>query len=267
MTFADDNELGDALGEEWLTDSRGRPVPPERIYLGEASPYRPIATGDIFRVLNFNGTGPSLKAEFFMITSHPSGMRSGAALENFVRVAPVVVDERLSKKKANVKVIDLFPLPRLQDFYQGDDSLGDGPWGVRVDHAAPLESAALKLPDRHVCLSGYGISLLCQCLAFSDTRVLIREDTIESKLAPKLTEIEWLENWNEDLIRPRLEAGADLEAELKKEADEFEGVMTADRGEGRTLQSMITDLKTLPPVEAEHIMSAELRSRREAQNA
>jgi hypothetical protein len=153
-------------------------------------------------------------------------MRSGPILEEYVRAAPVVIDERLSARKANVKIADLFPLPRLKDFFRGDESLEAGPWGVRVDLAAPIQSSALKLRCRRACLSGYGISLLFQCIAFSDTRVLIREDTIESKLAPKLIEIEWLENWNEDLVKPRLANGADLETELAAEAVEFDVVMT-----------------------------------------
>lgn len=266
--IVDEGEESDAAaGEEILTDSRGKPVSPERIYLEEASVYRPIVTGDIYRTGDTAGTATEANSGLIMVTSHPSGMRSGPALEEYVRAAPVVVDERLSARKANVKIADLFPLPRLTDLFHGDDSLEAGPWGVRVDRAAPIESSALRLSGRCACLSGYGIALLFQCIAFSDTRVLIREDTIESRLAPKLIEIEWLENWNEDLVKPRLESGADLEAELAAEAVEFDCVMTADRGEGRTLQTMINDLSALPPVEAEHIMSAELRSRRAVQAA
>jgi len=253
-----------AAGDEILTDHRGKPVPPERIYLEEASQYRPIVTGDIFRIDGIPGATEEVNSNLIMVTSHPSGMRRGPALEEYVRVAPVVVDERLSARKANVKIADLFALPRLKDFFYGEDCLAAGPWGVRVDRAAPIASSTLKLDHRRACLSGYGVALLFQCIAFSDTRVLIREDTIEARLAPKLIEIEWLENWNEDLVKPRIEKGADLEAALAAEAVEFDGVMTADRGEARTLQTMINDLTALPPVEAERIMSAELRLRRES---
>jgi hypothetical protein len=249
-------------GEEVLTDARGKPVPVESLYLGELSVYRPVVTGDVFENVDVGAAGPAVTPALSMVIAHPSGMRSGATLNECVRAAPLVRDPRLSPKKAATRIADVFALPKLPDYFSGSQTLDQGPWGVRVDLAVPVRSEELDIERRRVCLSPTGIRLLVQCIGHSDTRVTVREDTIGKMLAPKLLEIEWLENWNEDIVRPRVEAGADLRAELLREAAKFEEVMERDRGEGRTLHVMINDLETLPPVEAERIMAGELRARR-----
>lgn len=251
-------------GEQALTDARGKPVPVDALYLDEANLYRPIVTGDVFHADPMLGTPADEEPFLIMVIAHPSGMRSGAVLNEYIRVAPVVRDNRLSRTKAATRIADVFALPRLEGYFQADDQLDTGPWGVRIDLAAPVRAEELQIGRRRACLSPDGIALLVQCIVHSDTRVLVREDTIGRMLAPKLLEIEWLENWNEDVVRLRVESGADLQAELLTESAAFEDVMAQDRGGGRSLHSMISDLASLPPVEAERIMSAELRARRTA---
>jgi hypothetical protein len=142
--IVDDGEESNATaGEEILTDRRGKPVPPERIYLEEASLHRPTVTRDIFGIDDIAGTANEANASSIMVTSHPSGMRSGPALEEYVRAAPVVVDERLSARRANVRTADLFPLPRLTDFFHGDDSL----------EAVRLRALRQETEPRHTMIS------------------------------------------------------------------------------------------------------------------
>jgi hypothetical protein len=264
VTTGSPDSSDEPRGEEALTDERGKPVPVESMYLEEVSPFRPILTGDIFRGVTVPGAEMDDEPTLAMVIGHPSGMRSGAMLNARIRTAPVVTDPRLSAKKAATHISDIFGLPRLSDFTHDECKVDSGPWGVRVDLSAPVLTELFTPEARCACLSPKGIALLVQCVVNSDTRVLVREDTISTKLAPKLLEIEWLENWNEDLVRPRVEAGGDLVTELLSAAIEFETVMEADRGGGQTLHRMIADVTSLPPVEAERIMATELRARRAA---
>ena len=250
-------------GDEAVADERGKPVPVEILYLGETNPYRPIVTGDVFPDVPVPGFPQDDGPRLTMIVAHPSGMRRGARLEDRIRAAPIVQDDRLNPRKIVPGLPDIFQLPLLPAHIAGVE-LGEGRWGARIDLAASVDSSQFDVQRRCLCLSARGVALLVQCIVNSDTRVMVREDTIGTMLAPKLLEIEWLETWNDDLIRPLVEGGADLHNELLRGADEFESVMEADRGDDRTLHKMITALESLPAVEAQRVMAQELRDRRDA---
>jgi hypothetical protein len=251
-------------GDEVVTDEREKVLPPELMYLGEVSRYRPIVTGDVFPAVPVPGFAPADDQPILtMIVAHPSGMRKGPALEDRIRAAPIVRDERLSDTKPNLRIADLHPLPQLRKHISGIE-IDDGPWGVRVDLAASVSSSAFDVQARCLCLSPAGIANLVQCLVHSDTRVTVRTATLAEMLAPKLLEIEWLETWNDDLVRPAVDgAGADLDEQLREAASEFDNVMRQDRGQQNSLQAMIATLDTLPPVEAQRTFERELRARRE----
>jgi hypothetical protein len=92
-----------AHGAEVVTDARGKPIPVDSLYLDEVNVYRPIVTGDVFENVEVPGFAATEPPVLTMVIAHPSGMRSGAALNEYVRAAPVVRDPRLSPKKAATK--------------------------------------------------------------------------------------------------------------------------------------------------------------------
>jgi hypothetical protein len=245
-----------------LAERLGEPPSPEAIYLGEASPYRPIVTGDIFGGIAV--PGPYAEAALAMVVAHPSAMRRGAELEEWAKAAPIAPVDGVSKKKWTRGHLGVFPLPRLATIAKKNGfEVEDRPWGALLDFAAPIETAKLDVQRRVACLSPDGIHLLLQRLVHADTRVAVREDTLAAAFAPKLQEIEMLETWNEDLVRPQVDAGGDLAEELATGAQDFEEVMNV-KGDGG-VTSIRELLESGSGVGTAHKrLAAEIRMRRDS---
>jgi hypothetical protein len=263
-----------------LTDRRAAPAQPQDLYLEEASRYRPIVTGDIFRDVPVPGSTEEDQAlNLTMVVAHPSGMRGkdGKVVER-VRAAPIVHKLGLNPNKmVRQEHCDYFQLPLLARVVTNNGF--DGPaepasgwgWGARLDAAAPILTTQLDLAKRVASLSDLGVRFLIQWLGYSDTRVMVRVHRIKQQIDPKLMEIEWLESWNDELVRPLVESGADLVGALEKAAAEFDGVMTEDRGDGVSLAVMLAtgcdeavdgEQRASSLVRAERVMTRERLRRR-----
>jgi hypothetical protein len=219
-----------ATFEPELEDKLGRVEDPLELYLEEASFYRPISTGDVFLGVPVPGsTSEERASRLSMVLSHPSAMRKGPELEKRARAAPVVSvpDENFSATKYTVGYSDLFSLPRLgQVVRENGHDLADERWATLLNVTGTIETGDLDVRRRVVCLSPKGVTLLLQKLVNSDTRAAVRLDTIERVIEPKLEELEQLQTWNEALAAPKVDAGADLEVELRAVAHAFDEAMS-----------------------------------------
>lgn len=244
-----------------IADRLAEPESPSAIYLEEASPYRPVSTGDIFDGLAVPGPKQA-DAPMAMIIAHPSAMRRGPDLEPWARAAPVVPLQDLSKKKWTNGHIGVFPLPLLCEIARESGfEIENRGWGAQLEFAAPIETTQLDVGVRLACLSPVGIHLLLQRLVHADTRVPVRDDTLAKVFAPKLEELEMLQTWNEELVAPKVEAGGNLPTELLFAAKEFDAVMN-EESEQRpvSLRKMLeADGRA---GEAHRLFASELRSRR-----
>jgi hypothetical protein len=252
-----------------VAEKLGAPDDPLDIYLEEASWFRPIACGDVFRDVAI----PGAKEEdagygLMMVIAHPSAMRRGPDLEPKARAASVVPVEGLSRTKWTKGHAGIYPLPRLSEVALGngfDVEDHEWGWGALLDLAAPIESKGLNVRERLACLSPTGISLLLQKVVYSDTRYAVKQVHIERAFAPKLEEIEMLQTWNEELVRPRVDEGVDLREALQDGAREFDKVMN-ETNEERT-----TSIRALleggrHSGRAQVLLTAEIRSRRIAED-
>jgi hypothetical protein len=247
-----------------LAERLGAPAEARELYLEEASPYRPVATGDIFQGVPVPGSDPEEAAYgLSMVLAHPSAMRKGALLEPRVRAAPLAPVDGLSRKKWARGHFNVFPLPVLAPVARENGfELDDRGWGVLLELAAPVSSAELDVRNRVACLSPIGIQLLLQRLVHADTRYPVREELLAEVFAPKLEEFEMLENWNEELVAPSVDASSsNLQGRLIRGAVEFEeALQTLKAGDGTTVRSML-DSGTRAS-EARRILAAEIRRRR-----
>jgi len=193
----------------------------------EASWYRPISTGDIFFDVPVPGcTQEEHGSGLTMILAHPSAMREGAVLEERARAGPVVHDSRISRKKYTPGFYDLFTLPGLSTpAKEAGHELKDQPWAALLGITGTIETASLDVKRRIACLSPTGVTLLIQKLVHCDTRHAVRLDTVGKVMAEKLEEIEQLQQWNEELAAPRVDAGESLQTVLLEAADTFEAAL------------------------------------------
>jgi len=202
------------------------PSTPQDLYLEEASVYRPIATGDIFRGVVGPGFSESPANDLTMLLAHPSAMRRGAELELRARATPVVTENGLSRRKWAKGSYDVFPLPLLASVAKANGfEIEDRGWGADLGLAAPIKTKQLDVRLRVACLSPQGIHLLLQRLVHADTRVAVRLDTLAQTFAAKLEEIEMLQTWNEEIVAPKVDSGGDLLQELSAQARDFDSVM------------------------------------------
>jgi hypothetical protein len=237
------------------------PATPGEIYLEEASPYRPIATGDVFQGVIVPGcTEDEASHNLTMVVAHPSAMRKGATLEPRARAAVVAPVDGLSKKKWTLGYYDVFPLPRLSAVAsQNGFAIADRGWAALLQIAAPIPTDALGVHRRVACLSPAGIHLLLQRVVHADTRFPVKEKLIEQVFAPKLEEIEMLQTWIEEFVRAE-EEEADLVEALAAATQEFEAVMT----EGDTpLRPLLESDEHVG--EAQRLLAREMRRRRKGQ--
>jgi hypothetical protein len=257
----EDSEEAEASAEldAVLVHGLAEPESAEDLYDDTATKYRPIMMGDIFtEVLVPGSTDEEQASGLAMVVAHPSGMRTGPALVERARAAPVVRDARLNSAKVIKGHIDFFQLPLLTDSAaRSGVAIGNGPWGARLDLAAPVSTSGLDLQRRIVCLSETGVELLVQRLSFSDTRVAVNVDLIREQLTPKLLEILWLHRWNERLVAPLVEGRdeGDLEEELERAAAEFDDFI-------KPLRELLDD--PMGQVKAQRLVFAEI-DRRQAE--
>jgi hypothetical protein len=246
-----------------LAERLGAPSEPIAIYLEEASYYRPIGTGDVFQGVVVPGSTQEEAAfAIAMVVAHPSAMRKGAELEERARAAPVAPVDGLSRKRWARGHFDVFPLPLLSTVAeQNGHKIEDRGWGVLLELAGPIETTQLDVTRRVACLSPEGIHLLLQRLVHADTRFPVREDLLASTFAPKLEELELLQTWNEELVAPVVEDGADLETELLKAAQAFDEMLNATEGHGGTSLRAMLESRTRAG-EAQRLLAAEIRRRR-----
>jgi hypothetical protein len=248
-----------------LAERLGVPSEPIAIYLEETSPYRPIVTGDVFQGVAVPGaTGDEQAFGLTMVIAHPSAMRKGAELEPRARAAPIVPVNGLSRKKWAPGHFNVFPLPLFSTVASKNGfEIDDRAWGVLLELAAPVETAQLDLMHRVACLSPEGIHQLLQRLVHADTRFPVKEDTLALVFAPKLDEIELLENWNEELVAPLVEKGADLDVKLREAAQHFDDLLnSADTEGGVSLRAMLEDARLAG--RARKLVATEIRHRRAA---
>jgi hypothetical protein len=243
-----------------LAERLGEPTSPEAIYLEEASVYRPIATGDVFEDLVV--PGPHADANLGMLVAHPSAMRKGADLEEWAQAAPIMPVEGVSKRKWTNGHLGLFPLPKLSATAKANGfEVEDRAWGALLDFSAPVQTAEMDVRRRIACLTPEGIHLLLQRLVHADTRVPVREDLLAEVFEPKLEELEMLQTWNEELVLPKVEAGADLLDELTAGARDFEEVMNAKTGGRATSIRELLEIRS-GAGEAHRLLTAEISLRR-----
>jgi hypothetical protein len=210
--------------DDVLADGLAAPTDAAQIYLEEASPYRPIATGDIFRGAPLpSAPAGDVAHDLTMLVAHPSAMRKGAALEPMARAATVAPINNLSKRKWPPGHFNVFPLPLLSDVAKANGfEVPARGWGALLELAAPVETEALNVETRVACLSPEGITLLLQRLVHADTRVAVKPCLITKLFAPKLEEIELLESWNIDLVPVAVAGGVPLRAALANAASDFD---------------------------------------------
>ncbi|MGH7691202.1 MAG: hypothetical protein ACREOA_00635 [Candidatus Dormibacteria bacterium] len=210
-----------------LAERLERPSDVRELYLPEASPYRPIVTGDLFQGLGVGDlTSEDPDHGLAMVVAHPSAMRKGATLSARTRAAPVTPVADLSKRSWRPGFYEVFQLPRLRSVAKGNRfEIADEAWGALLQEAAPIPTDELDVRRRIACLSSKGIHYLLHYLVHSDTRVAVRVDTIALTFAPKLEEIQLLEAWNEEFAKSQVAAGGALRTVLEREAERFEAVM------------------------------------------
>jgi hypothetical protein len=251
--------------DELLAERLGVPSTPVALYLEEASHYRPISTGDIFKDAAVPGSTTEEAAhDLTMVIAHPSAMRKGANLEARARAAPVAPVDGLSRKKWSRGHFNVFPLPLLSTVAkQNGFEIDDRGWGALLELAAPVETAQFDVNRRVACLAPEGVHLLLQRLVHADTRFPVREDTLAHTFAPKLEELEMLQTWNEDLVAPRVGDGADLIDELRSAATAFDEVLGDDERYGAGGMSLRAMLESETHAgEAHRRLAAEIRRRK-----
>jgi hypothetical protein len=192
-------------------------------------------------------------------------MRQGPALEDRAQAAPILPISGIRRSEWSPNHYDVMPLPKLAAVAKRN--------GIDIDHRAwaadlrlcgPIETARLDVRQRVACLSEQGVLLLLQRLVHTDTRWAAKYDTLRRVFLPKLEETELLESWNEDLVRPRVDDGADLEAELTKEAREFDELLRRlDPRLGEPIGTLLADDRRRS--EAIRLVSAERRQRADAE--
>lgn len=246
-----------------LAERLGAPAEPIALYLEEASPYRPIATGDIFQGVTVPGsTEREASYDLTMLIAHPSAMRKGAELERRARAAPVTPVRGLSPRRWARGHFDVFPLPLLAEVARGNGfNVLDEPWGALLQVAGPIATEQLDVERRVACLAPEGIHLLLQRVVHADTRFPVREDLLASVFAPKLEELEMLQTWNEEIVAPLVDDGADRRAELRNAAVEFDGILSSleHRGDKSIRELLESDTRA---GEAHRLFAEQIRRRR-----
>jgi len=255
--------VGSAPDDPIIAAGLDAPTQAIDIYLEEASTYRPISTGDIFQGVDVPGSTPDEAVhDLTMLVAHPSAMRKGAVLEARARAAPVTPVDGLSKRNWKPGFYNVFPLPSLSTVASGNGfAVENRGWGAQLELAAPVQTADLDVTKRVACLSPEGVHLLLQRLVHADTRFPVRTSLLADVFAPKLNEIEMLETWNEELVAPRVENGAELAPALSAAAQEFDDALGSITGTGgRPVRDMIGD--DTHAGEAERLIARERLRRR-----
>ncbi len=206
-TEGEEDVEGDVLREAGadaaLAERLAVPSSPRSIFLEEASVYRPVLTGDVFRGVRVPGSSDAEAAyDLTMIVSHPSVMRDGPALAERAQAAPVFPIGGVRRTAWTPDRFDIFPLPFLRDVAasNGFDNVEKRAWAADLRLSGPIETSALDVHKRVACLSPEGVLLLLQRLVHTDTRAAVRLDTLELVFLAKLEEVELLETWTEEYL-------------------------------------------------------------------
>jgi hypothetical protein len=107
----------------------------------------------------------------------------------------------------------VFPLPNLVDGAE---------YAASFDEVGMVLSERLTPESRVACLSENGILLLQQRKVFSETRAVIKLETLEEASHNVLSEAELLEDWNRALVPMRQRGGETLHDALQAEAQAFD---------------------------------------------
>jgi hypothetical protein len=159
---------------------------------------------------------------------------------------------------------DVFPLPRLADIAKrnGADGVAEDKWCALLELGGPVDTASLDVEKRVACLSPIGVRILLQSVVTADTRCVVKVDLIARSISQKLEELEWLQDWNEDLVQPRVADGQKLSTELAEAARQFEAVMTATpAGREMSLRQMLYEREHAG--DARRLFREEIKRRRE----
>lgn len=218
-----------------------RPASIDHLYLDRgdpADPWRPIMSGDVFSGVEIPGVD---EHELVLLISHPCSMRRGPDLIPRLQALPVVTHAGISLEQWETGFFRVFPLPDLV----ADD--GNRHYAARLTEFGMVASDALDLDCRVACLSESGVVLLLQRFFHCMARVHLLATTLSEHAAPALEEASLLEEWNETVCCPRVDAGADRGAVLREEAAEFDTVLSA-AGPGEALRAGLEDPAQRPAV-------------------
>lgn len=211
-----------------------RPASSDELYIARGNPvepWRPVMTGDIFRGVQIPGLEEHPLA---MVITHPCTMRGkGGALKDRLQAVPVVAHQNPPLDGWPAGHFRVFPLPALEP--------GDTSYAAKLDEIGVVDSTDLSLAQRTASLSERGVELLLQRFFNCFARVTVSIETISEALASPLEEAELLEEWNERLAEPRVNAGEDLAEVLASEAQEFDALLSAATESGEPLRSGLTN--------------------------
>lgn len=256
----DPHAIREASVDLELADRLDVPASALSIYLEEASVYRPILTGDVFRGVEVPGsTEQESGYDLTMIVGHPSAMREGPKLADRVQASPVFPIAGVRRTAWTPDRFDIFPLPCLRDVAKTNGfDIDHRAWAGDLRLAAPISSGLLDVRSRVACLSAEGVVLLLQRLVHCDTRAAIRLDTLEAVFLPKLNEAELLESWTEEILTAH--PPDDLPAGLAQCAQEFDAFLDmTDEHNEMSLRTMLGGPRHQPA--AERLIWAEIERR------
>ena len=214
----------------------------------DVNPQRLLFTGDVYSGGAIAGVQDSGLA---IVIEHPCTMRGTMAqLNDFVLAISVREHEPMGANGWKTRCYDLTPLPDLTgtQLYVGDF--------LKVGRASTSE---LSSKPRLACASEFGINLLQQRLVWHMTRCLIPTSTISEAFSHLFEEADLCEDWTDTLF----EVGIN-EVEARQSFDAF---LTADLGNGRTLQKDLSETQLRSAVRAQCRTAAQdiVRARREGE--
>lgn len=260
----DADAIREADADPALAERLDVPASPRSIYLEEASVYRPILTGDIFRGVPVPGSTAEESAfDLTMIVSHPSVMREGPRLASRAQGAPIFPIGGVRRSEWSPKRFDIFPLPCLHEISEANsvDGVPRKPWAADLRLSGPIDTTQLDVTKRVACLSIERVLLLLQRLVHTDTRAAVRLDTLESVFMPKLNEVELLENWTEAALSAN--PPEDLGAGLAQCAEDFDAFLdTVSQASETAIREMLGSRRH--QTAAQRLIEAEIAQRFDA---
>lgn len=156
---------------------------PEALYLAlheDVNPYRPIFTGDVFKLRD---------ESLVIVLAHPCSIRGqGAELLEWILVAevrPMASPPSMAKWRSGY--FRQMPLPDLSPAYHA----------AEFGSIRSLRSGDLDVNERIACLSQFGVNLLQQRLVYHLTRFVASTRDLDTAFSHTFSEAELLEEWVE----------------------------------------------------------------------